>query len=351
LDKLVAVGVTPCKKEDHTLRTRSGHCLACNPQAITQLRRYYENSNIYVAVSKQANRLKIGYAKDIQKREVSLSGSSYGGQNDWKIIYSARCKNAGQVESEVHKKLVKYLNPSDYIMGGKVVAAYELFSCSYKTAKEAVVQIKEEFPEQFSAEEYELEGAFGIYDFPDVLTSQIRRGNDSNNEVEHAEINYPSARTSEFGNDNVSTILSESAGTQPVEDIENMLDPASELNDVQDDAIEELEDEEAVQELIEPSVSDEKVVVKYVLEEQSVEDIKNSLEPINELDNVLSGHVEFEDKAGFQDVIDPPVLDEEDEYLKEDFSEYVTDEIRKPVSGCAALFACLALIVVLAVVV
>jgi hypothetical protein len=298
LDKLVAVGVTPCKKAGHTLRTRSGHCLACGPQAITQLRRYYEDSNIYVAVSTEANRLKIGYAKDIQKREVSLSGSSYGGQNDWKIIYSARCKNAGQVESEVHKKLEKYLNPSDYIMGEKVVAAYELFSCSFKTAKKAVDQIKADFPEQFSSEEYELEGAVDKYDFPDVVTSQVRKGNDATQIVESKEIDYPSARMSEFSNDSVSTVLPEAAEAQPVEDIKVMLDPANELSDIQDDTNEELVDEKVVQEVIEPQV-----------------------------------------------------LDEEGEDVKEDASERVTDEIKKPASGCAALFACIALIVMLAVVI
>ena len=34
MDKIIAIGVTPCAKFSHSMRTRNGHCVQCNTATI-----------------------------------------------------------------------------------------------------------------------------------------------------------------------------------------------------------------------------------------------------------------------------------------------------------------------------
>ena len=135
MDKIIAIGVTPCAKFSHTMRTRSGSCVQCNTANIAFLERYYDKGYIYIAGSKKEKVVKIGFTSNINNREESLNNGNYGEINDWKILFQVTCKNAGKIEFNTHKKLSKYLTDKSYLKNNKRNQCYEIFSCSYSLAK------------------------------------------------------------------------------------------------------------------------------------------------------------------------------------------------------------------------
>lgn len=181
LDKYVAIGVSPCGAKGHTMKLKAGHCFQCSSAGITFRERFYMNAFVYVAISSLKKLIKIGYTQEIKERAISLNKTEYARANDWKIIYSAECNNAGKVESEIQSKLSDYSTPGEYIKTGRVVACYELFNCSYKRVKEAIGKIKRETQYHFN-NEYELENAVELFDFEDIATNtKVRIGNTSGN--------------------------------------------------------------------------------------------------------------------------------------------------------------------------
>ena len=76
LGKTVAIGVTPCKKGNHTMRTRSGHCIQCNPASIAFQKRHLMDGFVYVA-----------------------------GASDWECLFWVKTKNAGKVEFDAHERV------------------------------------------------------------------------------------------------------------------------------------------------------------------------------------------------------------------------------------------------------
>ena len=135
MDKIIAIGVTPCAKFSHTMRTRNGHCVQCNTASIAYLERHYDKGYIYIAGSKKEKVVKIGFTSNINNREESLNNGNYGEINDWKILFQVTCKNAGKIEFNTHKKLSKYLTDKSYLKNNKRNQCYEIFSCSYSLAK------------------------------------------------------------------------------------------------------------------------------------------------------------------------------------------------------------------------
>jgi hypothetical protein len=135
MDKIIAIGVTPCAKFSHTMRIRSGSCVQCNTANIAFLERYYDRGYIYIAGSKKEKVVKIGFTSNINNREESLNNGNYGEINDWKILFQVTCKNAGKIEFNTHKKLSKYLTDKSYLKNNKRNQCYEIFSCSYSLAK------------------------------------------------------------------------------------------------------------------------------------------------------------------------------------------------------------------------
>ena len=138
MDKIIAIGVTPCAKFSHTMRTRNGHCVQCNTASIAYLERHYDKGYIYIAGSKKEKVVKIGFASNINNREESLNNENYGEISDWKILFQVTCKNAGKIEFNTHKKLSKYLTDKSYLKNNKRNQCYEIFSCSYSLAKETL---------------------------------------------------------------------------------------------------------------------------------------------------------------------------------------------------------------------
>jgi len=190
LDKAIAIGVTPCRKEGHVLRLRTGHCVICNPQALAHFHRHHKNSYVYVAASKNGRKLKVGFTKDISVREDSLNRTNYANFTDWKIIYYIHCENAGKIESEIQKKLSAFYSPGEYQKEGRTVACYELFQCDYKTVKDKIDEIKIEFSSENFQLENEIKDAISKYNFSSIVNESHKRvGNDDNTQNIHIQKN------------------------------------------------------------------------------------------------------------------------------------------------------------------
>ncbi|MCO4292203.1 GIY-YIG nuclease family protein [Solitalea sp. MAHUQ-68] len=140
LDKYFLLG-TKCKN-GHFLRTRSGHCIQCDTSRIAYYKRHYMDAHVYIAISQISKLLKVGFAKNIVKREKSLNDTEYGGMKDWKIVHYVSVGNAGRLEVELHKKLANYsCNEYSYYKSGKKQVCYELFQCERNIAEDALDSI------------------------------------------------------------------------------------------------------------------------------------------------------------------------------------------------------------------
>ena len=138
LNMLVAIGVSPCKKNGHRVRTRAGHCAQCNTHALAFLKRFEEENYIYIAVSKRSGFLKIGVTGDLEDRESALNQSGYGEISDWKITHSLYCDNAGEVEHRAHDLLSEYRVSRSFEKEGSLVDCREIFNCSRNKAIYAI---------------------------------------------------------------------------------------------------------------------------------------------------------------------------------------------------------------------
>jgi hypothetical protein len=134
LGKVVAIGVNPCEAHGHTMRTRHGHCIQCNPAALAFLRRFDEYGRVYVAHSKQIGLVKIGTASDVKRRISTLNNFGYGGANDWCAIRDFACDAAGRVEFTIQRALSQYFVIRSYVKNGITVECQELFTCDLAVA-------------------------------------------------------------------------------------------------------------------------------------------------------------------------------------------------------------------------
>lgn len=135
----VAIGVNPCSKASHTMRTHSGHCLQCGTHNLAFLRRYEDAGSVYIAVSKSSSLLKVGTATDATMRIQTLNSHGYGGVDDWRLSYEQPCDKAGRVEFEAQKILRSYrANDINYQKQGMTVSCQELFSCNLSCAIQAI---------------------------------------------------------------------------------------------------------------------------------------------------------------------------------------------------------------------
>lgn len=138
----IAYGVSPCKNSGHTMRTRSFHCIECNPLALVYSNRHSESGFIYVAYSNLRSLTKIGSCADTTGRAISLCKQNYGGASDWKIVYEKYLeKNIGDTEKKIQSSLKSHKASGTYFKDGKQQSASEIFSCSANTAIDAVNRI------------------------------------------------------------------------------------------------------------------------------------------------------------------------------------------------------------------
>jgi hypothetical protein len=138
LNKTIAIGVTPCRRYGHQLRSRSGHCVQCNTANLAFQNRFSENGYVYIAGSQSLKLIKVGFASDFAQRMTTLNSLGYGGVNDWEILYWVNTQDAGQIEYEVHVSLREFASPTSYIRGNDEVDCLETFSCNIHVAIKAI---------------------------------------------------------------------------------------------------------------------------------------------------------------------------------------------------------------------
>lgn len=139
----VAYGVTPCKEAGHTLRSRAGHCIQCDPAKITYIKKQAQGGLIYVAWSESKGLVKVGVTNSTQKRVGLLKSEMYGGASDWKLVRAWESDRVGKVETEAHRQLQPYASNASYLKNGVLTECAELFKCSSQHAVETISQILE----------------------------------------------------------------------------------------------------------------------------------------------------------------------------------------------------------------
>jgi len=166
LGKIVAYNVTPCKKAGHMLRTRSGHCIQCQPAAIAFQMRNDASGVVYVAGSKEGHIIKVGYSKALEIRSESLNRTKYAGFSDWEILYAISSNMAGVIEVDIKSMLERYEYVYQYSHDGNVHNSDETYSCSYSNAKEALINVCKKEKHKYEILE-ELRGTG--YDFRNLV--------------------------------------------------------------------------------------------------------------------------------------------------------------------------------------
>ena len=137
----LAYGVPACDRANHTLRTRSGHCVQCGTHNLAFQRRYDEIGEVYVATSKRFGLVKMGVAQSAADRLITLNYFQYGGPDDWNLREAIRCERAGRVEFVAQNELFKYRVTTAYKKQGSTVNCQELFSCTEKQAISALKRV------------------------------------------------------------------------------------------------------------------------------------------------------------------------------------------------------------------
>lgn len=138
-----AYGVSPCKASGHTLRTRSWHCLHCNPASYAFQERHFNKGYVYVAFSNRLNLIKIGTCSNIKSRNKSLRSQNYGGTNDWQIsLYTFFEEDAGKIEALVQSELKPYFVSKNYLRDGFKKISYEIFNYGVEAAWKIVKKHK-----------------------------------------------------------------------------------------------------------------------------------------------------------------------------------------------------------------
>lgn len=142
LGKVFAYNSIPCDQYGHTIRTRAGHCIQCDTARIAFILRHVSFGTVYIAGSIKGQLIKIGTTSSRESRADSLNRTKYGNQDDWEILLSFRCLNAGAIEFETHKILRPFVATDiKYSHENRDQKTYELFRCSYKRAKDSLTQI------------------------------------------------------------------------------------------------------------------------------------------------------------------------------------------------------------------
>jgi hypothetical protein len=134
----VAYGVTPCRKNGHTMRTRTGSCVQCSPEQLAHLRRVDTTGHVYVARSRQKKLTKIGFASDAATRIESLRKEGYADAVDWELVHFVICSRGGRVELAAQNTLREHRVARAFKKGGRLKVSKEVFSCSVKKAINAV---------------------------------------------------------------------------------------------------------------------------------------------------------------------------------------------------------------------
>ena len=139
IGKYFAYGVTPCRNAGHTLRSRVGRCIQCEPAAISFMRMQDRTAYVYIAGSKSLRFVKIGHSQDPEKRIYDGNCAGYGGASDWRVLTMVSVDKAPEIEQDVQARLAEHAAPTKYHMGDKLTTGRECFACGYPEALNALV--------------------------------------------------------------------------------------------------------------------------------------------------------------------------------------------------------------------
>ena len=139
LDMCLAVGVSPCEKGEHTIRTRHGHCAQCNPAAIAFQNRYSQLGFVYVAGSRSLQLIKIGCALNVNHRMGTLNSLGYGGVNDWLWLHAFYVFDCGRIEYNSQLYLRNVRESRIYVREGKKVNCLETLRYGHDDAMQVVL--------------------------------------------------------------------------------------------------------------------------------------------------------------------------------------------------------------------
>jgi hypothetical protein len=131
----ISWGRYACRNNGHKLRTRSDHCVQCNPNYLMYQNRYADTKFIYIAESSSNKVIKVGTTIGPSQREISLNDQNYGGFNDWSMTYFIRVNNSGDIETKLHNALSKYKFIGYYIKDDSWQEAREMFKVNSSVAK------------------------------------------------------------------------------------------------------------------------------------------------------------------------------------------------------------------------
>jgi hypothetical protein len=137
-NKTIALGKS-CGSGGHRLRTRSGHCVQCDPKKLAYQARHSAEQYVYIAGSVSEELIKIGTCKDVPQREHKLRAECYGGAGDWEVVFSVMVGNAGDVEHSARSKLHRHGVVRPYWKDGFRQDGIELLRCSFSRAREALM--------------------------------------------------------------------------------------------------------------------------------------------------------------------------------------------------------------------
>ena len=140
LNKLVAFGVTPCKKSGHTLRTRSGHCCQCQTKHLAFQKRHDSGGVLYIAKSSNGNLIKVGFTHALSVRDESLNRTGYAGFRDWRILYAISSPAAGKIETMTKCSIREHALSQDYFHDGQWRGSSETYK--YDSFKTKLVVLK-----------------------------------------------------------------------------------------------------------------------------------------------------------------------------------------------------------------
>jgi hypothetical protein len=170
LGKGVAIGVTPCKKSGHAMRSRSGNCIQCNTANLSFQKRHSMEAFVYVAGSRTLSVIKVGLAASTKERMVSLNQLNYAGTDDWTCLFWVKTDHAGKVENDSHKDLERFASPLSYERDGRDVNCLETFTCP---ARIAIATVKAQASN--SHDYWECDSVVSEYEFEPQEGGQFKR--------------------------------------------------------------------------------------------------------------------------------------------------------------------------------
>ncbi|MDH5598601.1 MAG: hypothetical protein OEY34_05725 [Cyclobacteriaceae bacterium] len=135
--KTVAYNVEPCEEHGHTMSSRSGYCIQCDPASVSSVKKSAVMGLVYIAGSLKGQIITVGFTKSKTIKEEALNRNNTGGYGDWEILFSTQSMDASEIEYFTQNQLQKYSMSQDN-------EAKELFCCSYSKAKETIEGILEE---------------------------------------------------------------------------------------------------------------------------------------------------------------------------------------------------------------